>query len=72
MPCARMCAVRYLDLHAKGRLIMSGYQNCACRDCFEIYVGEPGELCHLCEDAGCDAEGESECKGDHSYGGEGA
>lgn len=51
---------------------MSGYQNCACRDCFEIYVGEPGELCHLCEDAGCDAEGESECKGDHSYGGEGA
>lgn len=42
-----------------------GYLPCACRDCFELTVG--GELCSLCEDAGCDAEGESECEGEHSY-----
>lgn len=42
---------------------MSGYTDCACRDCFEIAISstdEP-ELCNLCEDAGCDADGEGEC-----------
>jgi hypothetical protein len=37
----------------------SGYRPCACRDCFEIAIGEAGALCHLCEDAGCDPA--SEC-----------
>lgn len=33
---------------------MSGYTDCACRDCFEIAIGEAGEaVCHECEKAGC-------------------
>lgn len=32
-----------------------GYVNCGCRDCFEIAIGQPGELCHGCETAGCEA-----------------
>ena len=36
---------------------MSGYTECACRDCFEIAISEnetKPELCSECEDAGCD------------------
>lgn len=49
----------------------SGYHDCPCRDCFEIAIGyaqdepedEPGPaLCHACQDAGCDAAGDSECQ----------
>ena len=33
---------------------MTGYTPCACRDCFEIAIGEPGEaFCSDCEEAGC-------------------
>jgi hypothetical protein len=33
---------------------MSGYTACACRDCFEIAIGEPGKaFCSECEEAGC-------------------
>lgn len=32
---------------------MSGYLPCDCRDCFEITIGEPGELCGDCGEAGC-------------------
>ena len=33
---------------------MAGYTSCACRDCMEIAIGEPGEAyCGDCEDAGC-------------------
>ena len=39
---------------------MSGYAYCACRDCFNEVVGD--DLCAYCEDAGCDASGESECE----------
>ena len=31
----------------------SGYRHCACRDCFEIVIGEPGKFCKECQDAGC-------------------
>lgn len=31
----------------------SGYRSCACRDCFEIAIGEAGAVCSACEDAGC-------------------
>jgi hypothetical protein len=31
----------------------AGYIYCACRDCFEITIGTPGELCDDCEQAGC-------------------
>lgn len=49
---------------------MSGYTACACRDCFEIAIGEAGEaLCNLCEEAECEAGTEAECCGEHSYGG---
>jgi hypothetical protein len=31
-----------------------GYCDCACRDCFEIAIGEAGKaLCSACEEAGC-------------------
>lgn len=47
---------------------MSGYTDCACRDCFEIAIGEPSEaLCDACEEAGCEADGESECDAPHAY-----
>ncbi len=45
---------------------MSGYVNCGCRDCFEVTVGEPGEFCTDCEEAGC--EEDSECCADGAYG----
>lgn len=33
--------------------IMSGYIPCACRDCMDIAIGEPGALCNECQDASC-------------------
>ena len=50
---------------------MSGYTDCACRDCFDIAVSDDmskPDLCGLCEDAGCDAEGKSECDRSDAYG----
>ena len=44
---------------------MSGYVHCGCRDCFEIAVGEPGCMCHACEDAGCEAD--QACEAPHAY-----
>lgn len=43
-----------------------GYIACACRDCFELAIGEPGAFCHACEDAGC--EDDCECEADGAYG----
>lgn len=42
---------------------MSGYCNCACRDCFEIAISSDDKpaLCWECEESGCSAEGDSEC-----------
>lgn len=41
----------------------SGYAPCACRDCFEIAIGDGGPaLCTECEEAGCDVAGDSECQ----------
>lgn len=31
----------------------SGYTTCQCRDCFELTVGETGDYCQACLDAGC-------------------
>jgi len=45
----------------------SGYRDCACRDCFDIAVGEKGALCGDCEDAGCSADGDEECQRDDAY-----
>lgn len=46
----------------------SGYHDCPCRDCFEIAIGgsygKP-DLCNACEEAGCDADGKSECSCEH-------
>lgn len=44
----------------------SGYRDCACRDCFEIAIGEPHALCLDCADAGC--EGDGECERPDAYG----
>ena len=51
---------------------MSGYIYCHCRDCFDITVGDPGEFCAECIDAGCpdyqEVEGMSqECQRDDAY-----
>lgn len=43
-----------------------GYHPCACRDCFEVYVGEPGEFCDECEVAGCCPD--EECQAPGAYG----
>lgn len=45
----------------------SGYVDCACRDCFDIAIGEPGDLCSECEDAGCEPDN-GECQRDDAYG----
>lgn len=48
-----------------------GYVNCICRDCMAVAVcGRPAgqkhmaehHLCSECEEAGCDATGQSECE----------
>jgi len=40
---------------------VSGYCDCACRDCFEIAIGVLGEaLCHDCEEAGCEPQAEQD------------
>lgn len=49
----------------------SGYHDCPCRDCFEIAIGcddnNKPDLCSACEDAGCSADGESDCDAPHAY-----
>jgi len=52
---------------------MSGYMYCTCRDCFELIVGEEGDYCDDCIEAGCpDYQGQKgmsqECQGKHAYG----
>jgi len=50
----------------------SGYRDCACRDCFEIAIGEEGVLCSECVKAGCDNTPRwpnVECQAPHAYGG---
>ena len=51
---------------------MSGYVYCHCRDCFDITVGEAGEFCADCVDAGCpDYQGvegmNQECQREDAY-----
>lgn len=46
-----------------------GYVHCACRDCMAITIGKTGEaLCDACEEAGCEAGAEQECKSADAYG----
>ena len=40
--------------------LVFGYKHCACRDCFELVIGKPGEFCDACKNAGCETSGE--CK----------
>jgi hypothetical protein len=47
---------------------MSGYVDCACRDCFEIALGEAGTaLCSECQEAGC-TPNDGECLAPGAYG----
>ena len=46
---------------------MCGYRHCACRDCFETIVGNPGDLCDGCDTAGCGVDG-GECSRPDAYG----
>lgn len=43
----------------------SGYHDCPCRDCFEVAIGcddeDRPDLCHECEEAGCDSGGDEKC-----------
>ena len=43
----------------------SGYMHCSCRDCFELIVGVPGDMCDGCMDAGCQPD--QECQNPDSY-----
>ncbi len=47
---------------------MSGYTDCACRDCFDVAISSDARLgmCLLCKQAGCDTGGE--CQRDDAYG----
>jgi len=47
-----------------------GYHHCACRDCFDLYVGEPDEFCLQCIEAGCEQDDtrDSECLRPETYG----
>jgi hypothetical protein len=47
----------------------SGYQNCACRDCMEIAIGEEGVYCEECLEAGCPESLSGECEAPGAYGG---
>jgi hypothetical protein len=55
------------------RKIISGYVPCACRDCMEVAITDHGEpaLCSRCQEAGCEAGVEKECRvPDWVYGGD--
>lgn len=45
---------------------MSGYVNCACRDCMEIAIGDNDAMCSACAAAGCELDAEccAGCDGD--------
>lgn len=45
----------------------SGYQNCACRDCMEIAIGEEGAYCEECLEAGCPESLSGECEAPGAY-----
>lgn len=47
---------------------MSGYCDCMCPYCFEIYVGEPGGFCDDCLTSECTGHGE--CLAPGAYGAE--
>ena len=58
--------------HGDPKLGESGYQDCACRDCFELVVAHPGAFCEGCIEAGCpDYQGQEgmsqECQAPHAY-----
>jgi hypothetical protein len=44
----------------------SGYMYCSCRDCFELIIGVPGDMCDECIKAGC--EHNQECQSPYAYG----
>lgn len=49
---------------------MSGYTQCACRDCFEIAISDEEtlpDLCWECEAAGCSEDGDCECCREDAY-----
>jgi len=50
----------------------SGYRDCACRDCFNIAIGECGALCWECYEAGCNHMGKRACAAGQDEGDEGA
>lgn len=45
----------------------SGYTFCACRDCFEIAIGDADTLCDECQSAGCEPHN-GECDRPDAYG----
>ncbi len=44
---------------------MTGVHDCACLDCFDHHYGSIGEVCGLCEEAGCEPLGY--CQRDDVY-----
>ena len=42
---------------------MTGYIDCACRDCFNAAIGLPGDFCLDCEESGCELDRECSAPG---------
>lgn len=52
-----------------NRAMISGYTNCACRDCMDLTVSsdtDHPEMCGLCLEAGCDPV-QGECQRSDAY-----
>ena len=46
----------------------SGSRPCACRDCMDTVVGVVGDVCHACEEEGCDpTDTRAECERPGAY-----
>ena len=52
------------------RKVISGYVDCACRDCMNIAIASDGKpaLCSDCQEAGCEAGADKECQAPGAYG----
>jgi len=59
-------AGRVTDVSVVHKAPESGYRPCACRDCFNIAIGEGWELCWECEEAEC--EPFEDCQREDAYG----
>ena len=60
---ARPCSTERSSKREENKV--TGYTYCACRDCFEIAIGEDPVMCNECEDAGCEMD--EDCQREDAY-----